>query len=958
MLKPQLARWTSIVRREVPPAVIDLPLVWLSYALAVVVRGAAATSDVDYTPALLFALFASALVVICNELSAVFRTRWGDTSGGSLARDVAHLGASIACASVLTVAADLAWPGARPMPLGAIFLGGFFGLCGMIAVRHATNPLAALEVTWRSALAPPLAALGAAWRSVVAPPRAVILAGRGSAEHRQAPGVAAPGLSVVLPAYNEEPVIGATVRAVVDSLDELADDYEVIVVDDGSRDRTAEVVAALARGNPAIRCVSHTRNRGYGAALATGFAAARGELVFLTDGDKQFDVRQLGELLPLIQQADLVIGYRSPRRDPLIRRVIGWNWNRLINLLFGYTARDVDCAFKLFRRSVLERLPLAATGATFSAELLIKARRLGYRVVERPVRHYPRPAGRATGAHPAVIARAFRELLRLRLHLNEQLPPPTTSPASSATIGLHRGARARARTYLPPLAVLLLLFACWSSLGTWFYQKVEPFYDSAAYQEQYFRILDHYRSAGYASTLALVQTPGITFSYGLFTALFSPVLPRSILGFYWIIYGLALLSLMSLFYAARKLSSSSSKALAVVFFITSSAIFSLTWGGILDQRLDLLAGLLFSASAACFWLLMTAPDVFRYWLLFLLTTMLCILHRPIIASQALPVFAIIAGFHYKQARCVFRVLRAKHYAALLLSAVVLASFLLPAFTHLRLYYLELNVDVGRAGSSWDALLFGLSSMRWLLGNYILGLFVLLCAYALAKRRYSDVLFAVSLVGASMIPFVISRSGANPLVLLPSSMLLVLSSLALIRRIESRTLVAVLLLVNGFVSINNLGELSRRVESVSAQERETLDRITEAMSRSRPPVYVSGTAPVAGSMVAIDRFYGSDSLRYGKIMSHSTDFGLGKVYDLSGADSLNRVTNALREICNLRGYAVLPTPDLPDDERSYLFSFRHRRLIWEHASRLGCLGEQVDQFRYGGADYAVYTVAGR
>lgn len=230
-----------------------------------------------------------------------------------------------------------------------------------------------------------------------------------------------PSISAVLPAYNEALIIEQTVRAVVEVLERLADDYEVIVVNDGSRDATPHIVERLSAENPAIRCVSHARNQGYGAALATGFAAATRELVFLTDGDKQFDVRELERLLPLIAQADLVIGYRKPRRDPLMRRLNGWGWNLLVNTLFGQTARDVDCAFKLFRRQVLDHVRVHARGATFSAEFLIKARRLGFRIREVNVSHYPRTAGEATGAKPRVIARAFKELFWLRLNLHREL---------------------------------------------------------------------------------------------------------------------------------------------------------------------------------------------------------------------------------------------------------------------------------------------------------------------------------------------------------------------------------------------------------------------------------------------------------------------------------------------------------------------------------------------------------
>jgi len=230
-----------------------------------------------------------------------------------------------------------------------------------------------------------------------------------------------PSISAVLPAYNEEKIIAATATAMASTLAELTDDYEVVVVNDGSRDATRQIVEALSAENPRIRCVSHPVNRGYGAALATGFRAATKELVFMTDGDKQFDPREVAKFLPYVEEADLVIGYRQPRMDPFMRRLNAWGWNLLVRLLFGYVARDVDCAFKLFRRSVWESIQVEATGATFSAEFLIKARRKGYRIRELRATHYPRTAGKATGAKPSVILRAFRELIRLRLTLSRSM---------------------------------------------------------------------------------------------------------------------------------------------------------------------------------------------------------------------------------------------------------------------------------------------------------------------------------------------------------------------------------------------------------------------------------------------------------------------------------------------------------------------------------------------------------
>jgi glycosyltransferase involved in cell wall biosynthesis len=231
-------------------------------------------------------------------------------------------------------------------------------------------------------------------------------------------------ISAVLPAFNEEAIIERTVTHVAGVLDGLTEDFEVIVANDGSRDRTGAILADLQQRQPEmhLRVVTHERNCGYGAALASGFDAARKELIFLTDGDKQFDVGELRAFLPEMDpRTDLVIGWRQHRADPPMRKLNALGWKMLVNLLFGYTARDVDCAFKLFRRRVWQSVTVHARGATFSAEFLIKARRLGFHVKELPVSHFPRTAGSPTGARPDVIVRAFVELFRLWRNIDAEL---------------------------------------------------------------------------------------------------------------------------------------------------------------------------------------------------------------------------------------------------------------------------------------------------------------------------------------------------------------------------------------------------------------------------------------------------------------------------------------------------------------------------------------------------------
>lgn len=221
-------------------------------------------------------------------------------------------------------------------------------------------------------------------------------------------------ISVFFPCYNEQENIRRVAEGAVKVLEGLGADYEVILVNDGSRDRTGAVAEELAAANPRIKVVQHPANLGYGAALQSGFRAATKDLVFFTDGDGQFDLGDLPPFLDLIGHYDVVCGYRVHRQDPLVRRFNGWCWTRLVCLLFGLKVRDIDCAFKLFRRQVLEGMELLSTGALISTEVLARASRKGCRIVERPVQHYPRLAGRQTGANWRVVLRAFRELLRLR----------------------------------------------------------------------------------------------------------------------------------------------------------------------------------------------------------------------------------------------------------------------------------------------------------------------------------------------------------------------------------------------------------------------------------------------------------------------------------------------------------------------------------------------------------------
>jgi len=229
-----------------------------------------------------------------------------------------------------------------------------------------------------------------------------------------------PSLSIFFPFYNEEDNIERVAKSALDVAPTIADEFEIILVNDGSLDRTGAIADRLAADFPQVRAVHNRPNIGYGGAVRRGFAEAKCEHVFFTDGDGQFDLGEIDRLIALLDECDVAVGYRADRADSLIRRFNAWGWRRLIRVLFGVKVRDIDCAFKLFPKHFIDSIELRSDGAMISAELLARARYRGLRVAETPVTHYPRTAGNPTGANFKVIVKAFRELFRLRRHIRAE----------------------------------------------------------------------------------------------------------------------------------------------------------------------------------------------------------------------------------------------------------------------------------------------------------------------------------------------------------------------------------------------------------------------------------------------------------------------------------------------------------------------------------------------------------
>lgn len=225
-------------------------------------------------------------------------------------------------------------------------------------------------------------------------------------------------LSIFMPAYNEVKNIKSTISDAIKHASSLTKNYEIIVVDDGSRDRTADAVKSLALKNRKIKLISHENNLGYGAAVKTGLRSCKKEWVFFTDSDGQFRFNELERFVSNRHKADLIIGYRKKRMDPFhrifIAQVLLKLWNRIF---FGLKVKDVDCAYKLFRREVSDSITLKTESAITVTEFLVRAKRKGYTFHQIPVTHYPRKHGVQTGGHVSVIRKAIKDSFNLLLEL-------------------------------------------------------------------------------------------------------------------------------------------------------------------------------------------------------------------------------------------------------------------------------------------------------------------------------------------------------------------------------------------------------------------------------------------------------------------------------------------------------------------------------------------------------------
>jgi glycosyltransferase involved in cell wall biosynthesis len=251
------------------------------------------------------------------------------------------------------------------------------------------------------------------------------------------PVSARPSLSIFFPAYNDAGTIASLALIAHMTARTLTDDYEVIVVEDGSPDHTGELLDEMARSFPWLKVVHHAKNRGYGGALRSGFATASKDLVFYTDGDAQYDPRELTKLWEAMAgEVDFVNGYKIGRSDPLHRIVIGRVYHWFVKLSFGLRLRDVDCDFRLMKRAVLEKVALTRSSGVICVELMKNVQDHGFRVAQVPVHHFHRSYGKSQFFNFPRVARTLMDLARLwvelvihKTHLKKPAEATTTTEA-------------------------------------------------------------------------------------------------------------------------------------------------------------------------------------------------------------------------------------------------------------------------------------------------------------------------------------------------------------------------------------------------------------------------------------------------------------------------------------------------------------------------------------------------
>jgi hypothetical protein len=499
------------------------------------------------------------------------------------------------------------------------------------------------------------------------------------------------------------------------------------------------------------------------------------------------------------------------------------------------------------------------------------------------------------------------------------------------------------------------LFSYWLALGTRFYELVVPFYDSMAYQERYFTVLEQALAGGVASVLGVVAQPSNSLAYYVVTAVLARVLPQSVAGFYLVIFAFAAAALAIVVRSVARLTTSL-MATAVLYLLLGCGAGRLLSGGILDQRLDFVAGFLLVAVAASVWLAIEAPGDHSNWLVAGIAIAMAVLQRPVSAAQ---IACLAIAFLITRPRAVLRALRAAGahgwiaFAGPVLAAISITA---PSLDYLRYYYFQWNTDVGRAASIGDSLTFaawsGIRHVGRLVGLVVLASIMM----AIAQGRWKQLFRMAAVIGALWLPYVASRSAGNQLVLIGPALSSVLIAVVPARAPAINASWAVIALFIGLAAtVWNASSLYSQVMGIDRAPRLQLERIVDQLTMTPAQLALSGIDPSIGAINHLDRFHGQHRLIAGPRFFHAPDFGLDKVPQTLDQAAWAQVDTALTAICSYPGYVVVLAPEFKDDPTAYLFTYRLGSEISARIRALPCVHEALTAYTDEGRPLVVHRV---
>lgn len=498
------------------------------------------------------------------------------------------------------------------------------------------------------------------------------------------------------------------------------------------------------------------------------------------------------------------------------------------------------------------------------------------------------------------------------------------------------------------LLTSIFIFFLYSYLGTVFYSKIVPFYDSLSYQLTYKKIYDSYLRHGYLDNTFELLHPTTSFLSRILIIILVPILPSLPIGLYVVLYLFGVWSLFNIQRISYLLTKSLTKSYLVIFFLFSLNLFSYLIYGILDQKLDFIAALFFLSVIFSAYLFFKKPSRYNY-LSLLIQIAILFLFRPIII---IPLISTLIGFlviEYQNLRTILRiVLKKENLLFVFFGLLLIIVIVLPSLSFLHNYYFIWNIDLGVNAPLLKVII---NSFYYLYSQ--IGLLSILIIIFLAVIKFKHIKHFLLLLFC-LIPFFVSKSTSNQLIYYPVSFLLVFIFFRFIRDVTSREIINFFFFTTLILSLINLLTLTSSVFSVNSHERKVIEEIVKKLSRNKNKIYISSTAPIGVSMVALDELYGRSIFKLGKNLFHITDFkGYKENMDKKEVNKLIELN--LKQICDYKGYYVMLDGYTPTFKDHYIYTFRIQKKIKDLINRMVCMKKTMHVFKYEDNYYTIYEV---